>query len=803
VKLVAVVGAVLSNVCTVSATPPPAQPHRDHIRLFINGGRPNAFVADRFDLNTFGSLTLENLNPDMVTLLYDHFGTMVVAETNRKYAALAEYCAANGLTDDDLENMFLHAQYDVDYTLGEPQELDPPVTKTVPGWDPVNDPNGDGYVDEAEFASRPNPDASARTKSEARIPIYYWGPPPDFLMHVGHPDYQAFLLDYAYTLMTDNEAYDNPAYWITVDPIRVVPEPYSGSYAALIEVVESGVNLLNRQYVTLQSGVTYTVGAMLKTAGLNGLIRVYEYEFDDSERLVGDIEVADQDSDWQFQYLQFRVNSDTYGRITFRFYGGPGNAWLDDIVLAKGPFETYAQLMAQPNLLLNGGFEDGLQTAQYNGLFLDTLMERPHTQGSTVILEYPDRDVYTADIQSFLTDLMNTLSDGMWVVGNGWKSDPFIITGVEHENWARITTSIYPTTLNDIVARDAQGIVQTMQFNPIYDEVANPNRPDMFVEGVTLAQDQMYGLALYYLVHGDYTYFGYGVHGAYSLDVERWFDAVEFDVGQPLGSYYVVETAGPDYTQQTQNILVNGGFETDDDLDGNPDSWIPAEPVELDPTVVYAGNFSAKIASETEINNINRQYVTLEPNTAYTLSGWIKTQNVTGGGAQIYPYEFDDCQECTVGTTWITVNGTTDWTFYNMVFVTGADVAGRINFRIVFGTGTAWFDDLHLTEGRYGGYTVYGRDFEHARVLVNTPYHVGDETFRHYELDETYHAVNINGIPGPGTDRVSLGSGRGAILAREGPDAIPALPGWTGIVMGLLVLTAGTMSIRRHRPTHH
>ncbi len=41
-------------------------------------------------------------------------------------------------------------------------------TVMVPGWDPANDANGDGYVDDNEFANRPNPNASARFRWEAR-----------------------------------------------------------------------------------------------------------------------------------------------------------------------------------------------------------------------------------------------------------------------------------------------------------------------------------------------------------------------------------------------------------------------------------------------------------------------------------------------------------------------------------------------------------------------------------------------------------------------------------------------------------
>jgi len=45
---------------------------------------------------------------------------------------------------------------------------------TVPGWDRQNDANGDGFVDDGEFANRPNPLASARFKWEARIPAGYF-----------------------------------------------------------------------------------------------------------------------------------------------------------------------------------------------------------------------------------------------------------------------------------------------------------------------------------------------------------------------------------------------------------------------------------------------------------------------------------------------------------------------------------------------------------------------------------------------------------------------------------------------------
>ncbi|HUT16438.1 MAG TPA: DUF11 domain-containing protein [Anaerolineae bacterium] len=48
----------------------------------------------------------------------------------------------------------------------------------VPGWDPANDKNSDGYVDDAEFANLANASATARRRQHARYSGWSWGPPP-------------------------------------------------------------------------------------------------------------------------------------------------------------------------------------------------------------------------------------------------------------------------------------------------------------------------------------------------------------------------------------------------------------------------------------------------------------------------------------------------------------------------------------------------------------------------------------------------------------------------------------------------
>ena len=389
-------------------TPPALRPH---IRVFIIGGSSDQFLAEHFDLFGWGNLNAKLRNPNAINLLYEYFGTNVPGAGNKKHEALLAYAEANSLTEADIEDMYLHTRNDIDYTLGEPAELDPKVTKTVPGWDPINDTNGDGVVDEDEFAVRPNTDASARTKSEARIPIYYWGPPTDYLMNIGHPDYVQFILSYANDLILDNPAYNEPAFWNTPGFIQLAPVPFEGSLSCQVDIDGPDQNLLFRQYVMLESNKTYTIGAALKTDGLNGFVRVYQWEFDDAQNTGSTIEVDDPTSEWNVHVTQFETGMDVFGRITVRVFGGPGQVWFDGVHLSEGSYSDYATLTATPNLLENGGCEQ-VQTARYDGLGLDTLRDSPVVQGATEVLEYPQTETYGTDIRSLLWLLVASLPEG-------------------------------------------------------------------------------------------------------------------------------------------------------------------------------------------------------------------------------------------------------------------------------------------------------------------------------------------------------------------------------------------------------
>ena len=176
---------------------------------------------------------MKTLNPNGINFKYSFLGFVDGWE---KTLLLPDYAAEHGLTDKDIENMYIHAKEDVYYTLGAPKELDPKVTKLVPGWDPANDLNNDHYIDDTEFANRVNTNTNARYKNESRIPIYYWGPPTDFQANPGNKIHSDFINYYFAQLVFNSSEYDDPVSWKVATPtgFEVMDEYFSGSHSLLV-----------------------------------------------------------------------------------------------------------------------------------------------------------------------------------------------------------------------------------------------------------------------------------------------------------------------------------------------------------------------------------------------------------------------------------------------------------------------------------------------------------------------------------------------------------------------------------------
>jgi hypothetical protein len=153
----------------------------------------------------------------------------------------------------------------------------------------------------------------------------------------------------------------------------------------------------------------------------------------------------------------------------------------------------------------------------------------------------------------------------------------------------------------------------------------------------------------------------------------------------------------------SSNLLINSSFETGT-LDW-PDSWSrnawgSLEDLSWDDSRAHEGDQCAKISAAAPNDAFWSQNVSVEPNTNYLVSGWIKTKSV--GHTQ----ELVDTGACLcVYGTWdqrsAGLFGTNDWTYASFVFNSGQNaevtIAARLGYWAGTTTGTAWFDDIQLT----------------------------------------------------------------------------------------------------------
>lgn len=161
------------------------------VRAFVNFGGDAAWMQDKIDLAF--RLEPKQSRADMLAVRYALVCTML--EPSEKATALREWCRREGY---DYEDCFIHFGADTEVTLhaGAEGAANPKETRVCPGWDVRNDADLDGVVSDAEFAVRANRSAGARRRLEARVPIYYWGPPTDdFVMNVGCLGYQRFIAE--------------------------------------------------------------------------------------------------------------------------------------------------------------------------------------------------------------------------------------------------------------------------------------------------------------------------------------------------------------------------------------------------------------------------------------------------------------------------------------------------------------------------------------------------------------------------------------------------------------------------------
>ena len=157
------------------------------------------------------------------------------------------------------------------------------------------------------------------------------------------------------------------------------------------------------------------------------------------------------------------------------------------------------------------------------------------------------------------------------------------------------------------------------------------------------------------------------------------------------------------------NLLQNSGFEFFSERGGNADGWTTQVPVggacDVDTANPHSGRAALRLrvpeAAPVEWYQANRSATPIKRGATYTLSAWLKTENVrVGAGAYISINYFDGngkrlgCFDSSAKQT-----GSTGWT---CLTTSGLVPDGTSEMRIILclnGYGIAWFDDVQVEEG--------------------------------------------------------------------------------------------------------
>ncbi len=148
--------------------------------------------------------------------------------------------------------------------------------------------------------------------------------------------------------------------------------------------------------------------------------------------------------------------------------------------------------------------------------------------------------------------------------------------------------------------------------------------------------------------------------------------------------------------------ISNPGFESLN-TDGTPSDWFRTVwngELSLDTLIKKSGNYSAKITSNSSYPGFYELNTSVEPNTNYLISGYIKTSNVTGSA---YLGMHGNADETDISSP--SIVGTQDWTPVYVRWYSGSNTSMKIQCGLKE-SGTAWFDDIKLEKDYNLGFEV-------------------------------------------------------------------------------------------------
>ncbi len=149
------------------------------------------------------------------------------------------------------------------------------------------------------------------------------------------------------------------------------------------------------------------------------------------------------------------------------------------------------------------------------------------------------------------------------------------------------------------------------------------------------------------------------------------------------------------------NTALNPGFETDVDANGVPDGWdytlLNGGAASLVTSVAYSGSRSVKLSGSSSLSRsfVNLWYVSATENTRYTMSSWIKTNNVTAGFAGLELVFYNSSHQALASVRVPAAQGTHDWQKVETSWISPPGTASyAFRTALDFGTGDLWVDSV-------------------------------------------------------------------------------------------------------------
>lgn len=327
-----------------------------------------------------------------------------------------------------------------------------------------------------------------------------------------------------------------------------------------------------------------------------------------------------------------------------------------------------AETLAQPppvNLLINGGFEEG----DYTPDAAPTGWRKEALDAATAVFTWDDT-----------------------VAHSGSKSVKINLDTLNDARWAQ-TVALQPNTEYEF-----SGWIKTQGVPFMHQRID---------AGANLSTSGGFQLSSSHGVYGvnDWTYVSFNFNSASWTELS-FFARIGYYTGSALGTAWFDDLALVPITRSTDanSLLWNGSFEQGSyfGLFAAPYGWMMDRQGQAILNWVedeaYFGARSLYIACPDYCSNAYVQLVTVQPNTNYLLSGWIKTQDV-GHTTQTV----DAGANLTIHGTWLytlPLFGTNDWTYVSLLFNSGdrtvIPVQARIGYDAGVARGNAWFDGLQL-----------------------------------------------------------------------------------------------------------